>query len=228
MNQLQLTLLGTFTVIQNRQPITAFDSNKVRALLAYLAVERTNHTRDFLAALLWPDHTEVSARTNLRQALYQLRRTIGDESAVPPVLLVSRQTIGLNSVADVVVDVTQFRHLLAEVASHSHEQLLVCERCRQQLDQAQQLYQADFLNGLAVDESAQFEEWRRMTQEQLHLQMIDTLQQLAMIAMQQDDLAALLRYADRQLALEPLREEAHRQRMWALAQSGQRAAAIEQ
>lgn len=228
MNQLKLTLLGPFAALQNRQPITAFDSNKVRALLIYLAVERDNHPRELLTSLLWPEQTETNARTNLRQVLYQLRRALGDESADPPWLLISRQSIGFNPAAPIEVDVSQFRALLAAVAGHRHEQLLTCELCRRHLDQAQALYHADFLSGFAIDESEPFELWRRLTQEQLHLQLLDTLHQLALIALQQADLALLLHYADRQLMFDPLREEAHRQRMWALAQSGQRTAALEQ
>ncbi len=228
MNQLKLTLLGPFAALQNRQPIPVFDSNKVRALLIYLAVERDNHPRALLTSLLWPEQTETNARTNLRQVLYQLRRALGDETADPPWLLITRHSIAFNPAALIEVDVSQFRALLAAVAGHRHEQLLTCEACRQRLDQAQALYHADFLSGFAIDESEPFEVWRRLTQEQLHLQMSDTLHQLALIALHQADLALLLRYADRQLVLDPLREEAHRQRMWALAQSGQRTAALEQ
>jgi DNA-binding SARP family transcriptional activator len=43
-----------------------FESIKVRALLAYLAVEaKWPHRRKALAGLLWPDLPDETARTNL-------------------------------------------------------------------------------------------------------------------------------------------------------------------
>jgi len=228
MTQLQFTFLGPFTALQHQQPITTFDSNKVRALLTYLAVEGGIYPRDFLATLLWPEQPTPLARTNLRQVLYLLRRALDDERATPPWLWINRQSVGFNPAAPIVVDVRQFRALLATVAAHRHEQILTCEACRQHLEQAQALYQDAFLSDFALADSEPFTVWQRMTQEQLHAQMIETLHQLALMAQHQDDLALFLHYAERQLALAPLREEAHRQRMWALARRGQRSAALEQ
>ena len=52
------------------QPIAGFESNKVRALLAYLAIETDRpHSRDELVGLLWPEQPDATARANLRQAL---------------------------------------------------------------------------------------------------------------------------------------------------------------
>ncbi|MCA9236688.1 MAG: hypothetical protein KDA44_14535 [Planctomycetales bacterium] len=178
MNQLQLFFLGPFTVVHNRTTVTDFESNKVRALLVYLAVEQGEHTRTALAALLWPDYDERNARTNLRQVLYQLRRVLGDEQAQPPTLLISRHAISFNPAADCFVDVTTLRALLAQVAAHDHPTLASCEPCLERLRQAVDLYRNDFLIGFALDDSAAFEEWRRITQEQLHLQILDALTQL--------------------------------------------------
>lgn len=51
------------------------------ALLAYLASPNpgTWHRRDMLLALFWPDFNAGRARTSLRNALYVLRRTLGDQ-----------------------------------------------------------------------------------------------------------------------------------------------------
>lgn len=40
--RLSLSLLGAFQAIRDGQPVVGFESNKVRALLAYLAIE-TDH-----------------------------------------------------------------------------------------------------------------------------------------------------------------------------------------
>ena len=85
MARLELRLLGPFQAILEQQPITTFESNKVRALLAYLAIESHRaHGRAELAALLWPDNPEAVARKSLRQALTTLRAAIQDEDSAPP------------------------------------------------------------------------------------------------------------------------------------------------
>jgi Tol biopolymer transport system component/DNA-binding SARP family transcriptional activator len=52
------------------------------ALLAYLAAPSpgTWHRRDMLLALFWPDLDMAHARTSLRNALYVLRQTLGDQA----------------------------------------------------------------------------------------------------------------------------------------------------
>ena len=79
-----------------------------------------------------------------------------------------------------------------------------------------------------MDDSDPFEEWRRITQEQLHVQMLDTLTQLAIAAEADGDSEGALQATRRQLTLEPWLEAAHRQVIRLLAQQGQSAAAIAQ
>ena len=56
MAHLALTLFGPLEVTLDGDPVTSFASNKVRALLVYLAVEADRpHRRDALAPLLWPN-----------------------------------------------------------------------------------------------------------------------------------------------------------------------------
>ena len=74
MARLSIRLLGPFEVALDGEPVTGFVSDKVRALLAYLAVEADRpHRRETLAGLLWPDVPEQSARTSLRTALANVR-----------------------------------------------------------------------------------------------------------------------------------------------------------
>ena len=93
MAHLSLSLLGSFQVTLAGEPVTSFESDKVRALLAYLAVEADRpHRRDSLVGLLWPDWPDRAARNNLRHALANLRKAICDRDATPPFLLISRET----------------------------------------------------------------------------------------------------------------------------------------
>ena len=88
MAHLSISLLGSFQVTLDGEPVTGFESARVRALLAYLAVESDRpHRRETLAGLLWPNWPDRSARTNLRRALSNLRKAIQDHSAIPPYLM---------------------------------------------------------------------------------------------------------------------------------------------
>ena len=97
MTHLHLSYLGGCRVLRDGVAITGFESNKVRALLAYLATEADRvHSRETLAALLWPDWPQQSAMSNLRYSLSDLRKNIGDREAQPPFLLISCESLGIN------------------------------------------------------------------------------------------------------------------------------------
>ncbi|MEZ4664064.1 MAG: bacterial transcriptional activator domain-containing protein [Caldilineaceae bacterium] len=86
----------------------------------------------------------------------------------------------------------------------------------------------DFLGDFSVVDSDPFEEWRNVLQEQLHIQMLDALTVLANAAEVSGDEEQALQDAQRQLALEPWLEAAHRRIMRILAQRGQRNGALAQ
>src|SRR6266540_1930437 len=101
MAHLALALLGPLQVTLDERPVSGFDYDKVRALLAYLAVEADRaHRRDALAGLLWPDQPDRAAHNSLRQALATLRRAIGDQAAAVPVLQITREAVQFNQASD--------------------------------------------------------------------------------------------------------------------------------
>jgi predicted ATPase/DNA-binding SARP family transcriptional activator len=224
----KIRLLGTFDVRRHENPITDMGGDQVRALLAYLAVEpRRPHRRDRLAGLLWAEETQSTALRNLRTALYRLRRALGDHVAQPPYLLISHDSLQLHPNAAIEVDVARFTALIAASRSHSHASGEACAECISRLSEAARLYGGDFLPGFALD-SPLFEEWLVIQREGLHQQALWTLERLAAHHETEGEYEQALLYARRQIALEPWREQAHRQVMRALALSGQRAAALAQ
>ena len=113
MAHLSLGVLGSLQVLLDDTPVTTLESDKVCALLVYLAVEADYpHLRESLVGLLWPDCPERVARHNLRQALFNLRLAIGDHSASPSYLLISREAIQFNRASDFSLDLAQFNTLL--------------------------------------------------------------------------------------------------------------------
>ncbi|MFL5733370.1 MAG: BTAD domain-containing putative transcriptional regulator, partial [Chloroflexia bacterium] len=228
MSGLSLSFLGAFGVTLDDKPVTGFDADKNRALLAYLAVEGAHpHRRDSLAGLLWPDQPEDAARRNLRQALYKLRQVLG-EGSDPPYLVVAGDTVQFNAAANCLTDVRAFTGLVAACHSHRHRRLQSCGSCMGRLRQAVELYRGDLLEGFFLGDSAAFEEWMLVEREGLRRQVVEALISLAAYheARGEYDLAST--YAHWQLELEPWREEAHVQVMRLLAVAGQRSAALAQ
>lgn len=228
MPELQIVCLGELKVTAASTPLPLFQADKIRALLPYLALEPQVHQRAELAQFLWPGYRDESARNSLRQALHQLRQTLAAETDSVPWLLLTRQTVQINPDAPISVDVLTFRRLLTEVANHAHPTLLTCASCLARLRQAVELYRGSFLADFTVADSAPFEEWRTILQEQLHIQVREALTQLGAAAEAAEDDAQALHLAHRLLTLEPGRETTHRQLMRLLAKQGQRSAAIAQ
>jgi len=213
--RLQISLLGPFQVTLDGEPVTSFESNKVRALLTFLAVEAERpHPRETLAGLLWPDYPNRSALSNLRSALPNLRQTIDDRHADPPFLLISRNTIQFNAASDYTLDVDALQEL---------PQLSIG-----QLEQALANYRGSFLEGFSLPDSAPFEDWILFQREHFQRLVSTALGQLAAGYEASRDYERALHHARRRLALEPWDEDAHRQIMRLLALSGQRSAAIAQ
>ena len=118
MTRMKIRLFGSFQVHLNEAPITKFESNKVRALMAYLVVESQEaHRREKLAAIFWSEMSGRRANSNLSQALYSLRQKIQDHLANPPFLLRTRETVQFNRVSDYWLDIEQFnQNLIPEKA----------------------------------------------------------------------------------------------------------------
>ena len=249
MSRLSLTLLGGFQIELDGRLITTFESDRIRSLLAYLAVEADRpHSRSLIATLIWPEQTEARARTNLRHVLYELRTMLSgtlyknqndiSNTSAPSTdeqldgaenfLVGTRQTIQFNPTSPYTSDVKTFDALMAECEAHAHPRLETCADCMPRLRQAVALYRGSFLAGINLSDSAPLEEWARMMQERLHHQVLHGLHALTTFAEMQGDVTATLNYARQQVALEPWREEAHQQLMRALARDGQRGAVLAQ
>jgi WD40 repeat protein/DNA-binding SARP family transcriptional activator len=201
------------------EEVSGFDSDKVRALLAYLAVECDRPVRrEKLAGLLWPDFAESSARTNLRQALANLRRVLRDQETEPPFLLPTRQTIQFNTHSHHTIDIHNFTVL---ARSEQRRSPLV-----EDLDQAVALYQGEFMQGFSLPDAAPFEAWTLVTRESLQRQILRALHRLAGFYEAQSAYEQALRFAYRQVTIDPYQEAAHQQILRLLAQSGQRNEAL--
>lgn len=226
---LKVSLLGSFQAWLGGNPVTNFESNKVRALLSYLAVEQDRpHTRDTIAGLLWPDFPERAALGNLRWALSSLRASLEarpyiGESALHPHLLICRESLQFNNASDFWLDVAAFKDISSkEIAIAEMEHPAVIDH----LMNAVALYRGNFLEGFSLPDSAPFEEWMLLQREQLARLYLRNLCLLADYYESCGDYEKAQKYVWRQVELEPWQEEAHQQLMRLLVLSGRRSEAM--
>jgi DNA-binding SARP family transcriptional activator len=214
MPQLKLFLLGAPRVEYSDAPIEV-DTRKAIALLVYLAVTRRVHSRDALAALLWPEHDQARARAVLRRTLSALNKALNGDY-----LNADRETIGLRT--DVVVggqdqqiwiDADQFAEQLAACRTHDHLPTEVCPRCLAPLADAAALYRDDFMAGFSLRDSPNFDDWQFFQAESLRRDLASALERLVRGYSAQGDFEPAITYARRWLALDPLHEPAQRHLM---------------
>ena len=194
------------------------DTRKAIALLAYLAVEG-NSPRDTLAALFWRDSNTDRARATLRRTLSSLRSAVGTEVVNADRLQITMQ--GANT------DVAQFAAALEATTRHDHSSVDVCPQCLPHLRMATGLYRGDFLDGFAIRDAPEFEEWVRNTAEYFRLQAGEAFNRLSNVLAAAGDYAGAIVAARRWVDLNPLHEPAHRQLMLLHAWSGDRPGAVE-
>jgi DNA-binding SARP family transcriptional activator len=144
-SHLAIRLLGSFQVAVAGQGSGAFRSDKLGALLAYLVVEAAQpHRRAALVELLWPNMATPAGLTDLRQALYRLRRHLGDDGSRAPYLLVTPDDVQFNQAADYWLDVTEFQAQIGVVRAHHPGDDLLCDDCVGVLESAIKLYRGAF------------------------------------------------------------------------------------
>lgn len=222
---LTITLLGGFHLERDGSPLTGFATDKARALLAYLAVERARpRRRESLAALFWPEQSDERARQSLRQAISHLKAALGSDEF----LLVTPQDIQIHPQAELQTDLGQVERLVQACENHRHREIEHCLPCLRRQEQIVALAGGEFLAGFPSQNSEPFEEWLILTRERAHQAAMNAHFALANFHEQRGELEQALKHARAQIALEPWREEAHRQAMRLLAQSGQRSAALAQ
>ncbi len=214
MAELKIHLLGGLQISRADQAITDFISNKVPALLAYLAVTRRAHSRDKLAALLWGEMTDADAKNNLRQALTNLRKNFDNELAI------TRDSIEFSGDCD--LDSTQFDSALRSASSLDPEPASVI------LTDSLRLYRGDFLEGFFVRDAPDFEDWALAERARLRELALGALHTLTQFHASRGHFTEAMTHASRLLAFDPWREEAHRQLMLLQARTGQLSAALSQ
>jgi DNA-binding SARP family transcriptional activator len=183
-----------------------FDTRKAIALIALLAVNSREHSRESLAAMLWPELDRARSRA-------ALRRTLSVAAAAVPEVVVGGQAVWIDLAAGD-CDVVEFRRL---VASDSPTDW----------DAAALLVRGDFLDGFALRDSPAFEDWQFAVADALR---DDTSLCFALLvdeAIRRGDFAAALGTARRRIEVDPLSEPAHVDLIRLTAWTGDRPGALQ-
>lgn len=132
MSKIVCNLFGVPQVSRDGQPVF-MPYVKLSAFLYYMLINR-KVSRTEIAGLLWPEETDQIARKNLRNAIYRLHQTLGEEVILSP----TKSVLILNEAADVEIDVDRF-----------------CEEPKNNLS----LYCGDFLQGFSLRNAGEYENW---------------------------------------------------------------------
>jgi predicted ATPase/DNA-binding SARP family transcriptional activator len=204
--------LGGVDVTRGGAPVAGFRSAKAQALFCYLAVTGRPVARTTLANLFWGDQAEEQARTNLNQALSNLRKVVGEALAI------DRYTAAFTPGANDFID-TEALSCAARDARQLHVEELLA---------AAALYRGDLLAGFQVRDAAEFESWLQTARTRLRDAAVTVLIEAARSCEERNDQVRAEQALRSLLQIEPWREHAHRELMLLLTRSGRRDAALAQ
>jgi DNA-binding SARP family transcriptional activator len=206
---IELRLLGSLSLTgPGREELPAILRQPKRlALLAYLAAAtpRGFHRRDTLLALFWPERDTEHARAALSDALYTLRREIGEGV----ILRRGDEEVGLAR-DRCWCDAAAFEDAVA--AGRAEE--------------ASDLYRGDLLAGFHLSDAPEFERWLEEARARFRALATQAAWSLAEDGDGTDPRPIALRWTRRGLALAPYDESGIRRLMTLLDRQGDRAEAV--
>ncbi|MEJ2208465.1 MAG: BTAD domain-containing putative transcriptional regulator [Anaerolineae bacterium] len=195
---LKIFLLGQFLVEQDGQVVDVA-SRPVQSLLAYLVLTTgTRHRRERLGGILWPESAESNARSNLRHALWRLRKALGDAADH---VVTDDLTIAFDNGDDVWIDTAILARPLS--AGQSIEDF----------EAAVSLYRGDLLPGF-------YDDWVFLERERLHAILEQKMGLLLDGLVQEGRWQDVLEWGERWIALGQVPEPAYRALMMAHAGLG--------
>jgi len=224
---LQIQCFGGFHVQLGEEPITAFNTDKVRALFIYLVAERgQKFQRSHLAGLLWSDIPEDQAMHNLRQAISLLRKAIKEEDQT--IIYADREQVGIHPKANIQVDLADFTNWIQAAYCHYQNAHGLGSVNIFALKKAIQIYKNPFLDRYLINVSPLFDEWLLITREKFDTVAVEGLAFLAHYYTRRGEKTNATQMLRKIIHIMPWDENAHYQLIQLLAQEHQWSAAQKQ
>lgn len=189
MEQMTVRLLRSPTVEWKGQEIR-FPYKKAAGLFYYLCVKKSV-TREEVIHLLWADGGEAAGRKSLREALYQIKKKVGEDF----LLLSGQSGIRLNPDFPCFVDVDDLEGILDH-------------------------YEGGFLDHFYVKNCYEFEEWAQETREYYRTRYMEEVRRLLDLAAAAGDEARMESYTSALLRQDPYNEELYCHVMGIFAEQG--------
>ncbi|EFI41563.1 AAA family ATPase [Peptoniphilus sp. oral taxon 386] len=132
MSKIYAKLFGVPQILKDGEKVF-FPYAKINALIYYILINKVV-SRDEIAGLLWPDENEKIAKKNLRNALYQSKKSLDMDFIISP----KKSILVLNDDLNIECDVNLF---IEDPIKNSN------------------LYDGDFLQGFFLKEAESYEYW---------------------------------------------------------------------
>ena len=200
---LRLVTLGVLRLVDADGRDIAQGHRKLLALLAYLARRGRGVGREELATLMWGERREENARASLRQALFQLKRVLGDVLEVGPDSVVLRSD-GLQ------VDALSFEGSIT--GGHYRDAALA--------------WNGDFLAGAEDSGGESFRVWLEGERASLRRLLTRALEELTTDATRRGAWPEAISWAERWAGAMPLDERPHRRLVELLSLAGRNLEAL--
>ena len=149
MPALSINMLGRTTINYNGEHIESKISTKAMAMICYLISNLNKKiSREKLAGYLWADSDEESARYNLRFCLWSIKRIIHQDARGEEFIICEKELCYVNERYDLFCDILYLKENEKE-EDPTLEQLL----------KLKSFYSGDFLEGLYVNKSPEFNDF---------------------------------------------------------------------
>lgn len=206
MAALRIQLFGTVQVSHEGRSLDGRLIHTVQSLLAWLLLNRRKtHAREALAAQFWGDQSESRARSCLSTALWRLRQVLEPDGVPRGTYLIAHPSVvGFNCDSDYWLDVAAFE----EGVRKGSEDAVAC-------------YTGDLLEGF-------YDDWALRERERLRILYLNCLGTLLRRHSEYDAIEQALECGRQILALDPLREDIHREVIRLHVRNGQRGLALQQ
>ena len=217
MKQLTIYTLGKLEIIDDKLPVKGFVSQKKsEALLAYLALNPSQHSRQTLTNLFWADFPEKRALNNLSVLLSNIKKKLGSY------LHISRGSIGFAPQANISVDARILLDSAAELQASS-----LTKESISKFSKALKLYKGDFLDTFYVSKARNFEAWMTAERERLRRQTLKSISLLLEYHKENYSYLEGINVARKAIKFDALNENSNYQLIYMLALTGQRSEALE-
>ncbi len=221
MSQLEISLLGRFTVRCEQEEVACFQAEKVQELFSYLVLHHDKaHHRDQLAELLWGETAVADTKKYLRKALWKLNSELRNLTCkLEENLQVETQWVCLSMGIGCWADVLAFEKTYTTLRGIPSAKLTPDQF--QSLKLAKELYRGDLLEGWYWD-------WCILDRERFREMLLIMINKLMGYCEAYGEYEAGIGYGNEILRYDRAHERTHRRMMRLYDLSGNRSAALRQ